>query len=857
MKNKANSRLASPAIMNRFFSSSDKSSQLSYRVVNEECSISRSHANMTINEDQSQNTAGMSIDDMKQALLNPHLSQRDKQKLRKKLKKKKQREKKKINNINSKVVSSSSGMINRILSPNRKQQQQQQRQSIFLSDDELERFLKDNAEALQTQSLSSSIPHRRRPVHNDSQNVSTSSSSSKRDSHPLTCRILPNSPDIITCNFTDGNDDETTRRNAALDTTFHKLATARHVPNDNDALNAPYWNAIATMERAEVTFLVRADVSEDEIADNVSAALHVPWEWKEEERRGNDGSTVTTRQRQWCCDLSLNRCVVVDDGDGIGGRGTSRGRAWSYVSTKKKTSTARRHETIASTVFQITQRDDDDVRGNEKGALEELVRLVSTNLCGSISDVIAANARRQKNCLPFSQFSVTFPVRSTVVVLAFLESRLPGVMFFSYKRDGGNPSLDPVVFGQYRSRICCHPFAMTSNDNAVAAAAAAAAAGDSNTSVATNNNNSNTGAASCLVGFDLRLVKEFAFCPIPGEDSAASFQLPNTGGDGVSDWWSARHSIYSRVNSFIGIDPAVAANGIGGLPMILHPRVATGACQTSCLSSGGASEEHDTTDCCDEEIVASAECDESHVEGNESTIGSITTSATNNGTEMSKIAASSQVSLSSAASATTAEECQTDQMAAAIAKATATPDLKDLDTLCAARSVVVDLGNACWIHKHFSEDIQTRQYRSPEVLIGSKYDTSADIWSLGCMAFELLTGDLLFDPHAGDDYDRDEDHLAMFHELLGQMPKKLALSGKHSKKFFNKKGELKYLQQPLNLWPMNEVLHEKYNFSVADAKEIADFILPLLEYDPKDRATALDCLNSNWLRDDNDNVRQR
>jgi hypothetical protein len=29
--------------------------------------------------------------------------------------------------------------------------------------------------------------------------------------------------------------------------------------------------------------------------------------------------------------------------------------------------------------------------------------------------------------------------------------------------------------------------------------------------------------------------------------------------------------------------------------------------------------------------------------------------------------------------------------------------------------IVVDLGNACWTHKHFSEDIQTRQYRSPEV----------------------------------------------------------------------------------------------------------------------------------------------
>ena len=63
---------------------------------------------------------------------------------------------------------------------------------------------------------------------------------------------------------------------------------------------------------------------------------------------------------------------------------------------------------------------------------------------------------------------------------------------------------------------------------------------------------------------------------------------------------------------------------------------------------------------------------------------------------------------------------------------------------------VVDLGNACWTFKHFTDDIQTRQYRSPEVIVGAKYHTSADMWSLGCIVFELLTGDLLFDPRAGE-----------------------------------------------------------------------------------------------------------
>lgn len=36
-------------------------------------------------------------------------------------------------------------------------------------------------------------------------------------------------------------------------------------------------------------------------------------------------------------------------------------------------------------------------------------------------------------------------------------------------------------------------------------------------------------------------------------------------------------------------------------------------------------------------------------------------------------------------------------------------------------------------HKHFTDDIQTRQYRSLEVLTGAGYSTPADIWSTACM----------------------------------------------------------------------------------------------------------------------------
>lgn len=69
---------------------------------------------------------------------------------------------------------------------------------------------------------------------------------------------------------------------------------------------------------------------------------------------------------------------------------------------------------------------------------------------------------------------------------------------------------------------------------------------------------------------------------------------------------------------------------------------------------------------------------------------------------------------------------------------------------------LVDFGNACWTYKQFTNDIQTRQYRCPEVILGCKYSTPADLWSLACICFELSTGDVLFDPHSGDNYSRDE-----------------------------------------------------------------------------------------------------
>uniref|UniRef100_A0A8D0E606 non-specific serine/threonine protein kinase n=1 Tax=Salvator merianae TaxID=96440 RepID=A0A8D0E606_SALMN len=159
---------------------------------------------------------------------------------------------------------------------------------------------------------------------------------------------------------------------------------------------------------------------------------------------------------------------------------------------------------------------------------------------------------------------------------------------------------------------------------------------------------------------------------------------------------------------------------------------------------------------------------------------------------------------------------------------------------------IADLGNACWVHKHFTEDIQTRQYRSLEVLIGAGYGTPADIWSTACMAFELATGDYLFEPHSGEDYSRDEDHIALIIELLGKIPRKLIVAGKYSKEFFTKKGDLKHITK-LKPWGLFEVLVEKYEWPQDEAAAFTDFLLPMLELNPEKRASAAQCLRHPWL----------
>lgn len=161
---------------------------------------------------------------------------------------------------------------------------------------------------------------------------------------------------------------------------------------------------------------------------------------------------------------------------------------------------------------------------------------------------------------------------------------------------------------------------------------------------------------------------------------------------------------------------------------------------------------------------------------------------------------------------------------------------------------IADLGNGCWTHKHFTDDVTTRQYRSPEVIVGAPYGTAIDVWSVACLVFELVTGDYLFDPKEDKSgrHSRNEDHLALMMELLGKMPKRLISEGKYSKQIFNRKGQLRNIHD-LDSWGLNDVLREKYKLNNKDAFLLSSFLTPMLSLAPEYRVTAAQALRHSWL----------
>ncbi|EED18683.1 protein kinase Yak1, putative [Talaromyces stipitatus ATCC 10500] len=93
---------------------------------------------------------------------------------------------------------------------------------------------------------------------------------------------------------------------------------------------------------------------------------------------------------------------------------------------------------------------------------------------------------------------------------------------------------------------------------------------------------------------------------------------------------------------------------------------------------------------------------------------------------------------------------------------------------------IIDFGSACDERQTVYTYIQSRFYRSPEVLLGLPYSSAIDMWSLGCIVVELFLGLPLFP--GSSEYNQ----VARITEMLGLPPTWMLEMGKQSGEFFEK-----------------------------------------------------------------------
>ena len=78
---------------------------------------------------------------------------------------------------------------------------------------------------------------------------------------------------------------------------------------------------------------------------------------------------------------------------------------------------------------------------------------------------------------------------------------------------------------------------------------------------------------------------------------------------------------------------------------------------------------------------------------------------------------------------------------------------------------IVDFGSSCFGCETGYTYVQSRYYRSPEVVLGIPYNSQLDMWSVGCIVYELVSGAVLF-PAENDE----SELLEYWYVTVGELP---------------------------------------------------------------------------------------
>ena len=160
---------------------------------------------------------------------------------------------------------------------------------------------------------------------------------------------------------------------------------------------------------------------------------------------------------------------------------------------------------------------------------------------------------------------------------------------------------------------------------------------------------------------------------------------------------------------------------------------------------------------------------------------------------------------------------------------------------------ITDFGFYCSNKEQFNESFGTRYYQAPEnILLGSCCD-KVDVWSVGCMLYELLTGEILFDPDSDELGSTDYHHLEMMINFCGEFNSSVVKT-KHGSKFFNKKNKLPDMvyTKDFNSPTISKIENKLKEHDINDPK-LFDLLNQMFILDPSKRIKIKDILSHMWL----------